>query len=153
MGVLTVGRTGKREEFLLSDNAYDLSGSVQAIYVENHAEEWVDLSLGQKLGTVHSMCIDKEAWIKEELRGHRTQDLDEKEVGLGQESVNSLQESDFPTEESKRKLIKESFKIDENKIFNRDEQLKALHPNHYGKTDLLELRIELEPGAYLRDPR
>jgi len=23
----------------------------------------------------------------------------------------------------------------------------ALHPNHYGKTDLLELRIELQPGA------
>jgi len=72
-----------------------------------------------------------------------------------------LQESDFPTEESRRKLIKDSFKIDENKILNRDAELKeeviklflenfstlALHPNNYDKTDLLELRIKLQPGA------
>ena len=78
-----------------------------------------------------------------------------------QETINSMQESDFPTEESKRKFIKESLKIDENKVLNRDAKLKeeviklflenfstlALHPNHYGKTDLLELRIELQPGA------
>ena len=50
---------------------------------------------------------------------------------------------------------------DENEILNRDAKLKeeviklflenfstlALHPNHYGKTNLLELRIELQPGA------
>ena len=44
---------------------------------------------------------------------------------------------------------------------NQDEKLKeeviklflenflalALHPNHYGKTGILELKIELEPGA------
>ena len=134
---------------------------MQAVYVENHAEECVDLCVGQKLGTIHSLCIDKEAWIREELSGHTAQDLDEEEVGTGQEFVNSLQESDFPTEESKRNFIKDSFKIDENKILNRDETLKeeviklflenfstlALHPNHYGKTDLLELRIELQPGA------
>ena len=41
-----------------------------------------------------------------------------------QESVNSLQESDFPTEESRRKFIKDSFKIDENEILKRDEKLK-----------------------------
>ena len=78
-----------------------------------------------------------------------------------QESVNSLQELDFPTKESRRKFIKDSFKIDENEILNRDAKLKeeviklflenfstlALHPNHYGKTDLLELRTELQPGA------
>ena len=72
--------------------------------------------------------------------------------------------SDYPTEESRRKFIKDSFKIDENEILNRDEKLKeeviklflenfstlALHPNHYGKTDLLELRIELQPGAVPR---
>jgi len=76
-----------------------------------------------------------------------------------------LQESDYSTEESRRKLIKDSFKIDENEILNRDAELKeeviklflenfsmlALHPNHNGKTDLLELRIELQPGP--RDPR
>ena len=107
------------------------------------------------------MCIDKQARIKEELRGSTAQDLDEEEVCNSQESLNSLQESDFPTEESRRKFIKDSFKIDENEILNRDEKLKeevvklflenfstlALHPNHYGKTDLLELRIELQPGA------
>ena len=107
------------------------------------------------------MCIDKQAWIKEELRGSTVSDLDEEEVWNSQESVNSLQESDFPTEESRRKFIKDSFKIDENEILNRDAKLKeeviklflenfstlALHPNHYGKTDFLELRIELQPGA------
>ena len=82
------------------------------------------------------------------------------------ESVNSLQESDFSTEESKRKFIKDSFMIDENEILSRDAKLKeevinlflenfstlALQPNHYGKTDLPELRnYNLE--QYLRDLR
>ena len=130
------------------------------MYVENHADECVELCVGQKLGTIHSMCIDKQAWIKEELRGSTVPDLDEEEVCTSQEWVNSLQESDFPTEESRR-FIKDSFKIDENEILNRDAKLKeeviklflenfstlALHPNHYGKTDLLELRLELQPGA------
>ena len=111
--------------------------------------------MGQRLGTIHSLCIDKQAWIKEELRGSATQELDEEEVQELQTTVNSLQESDFLTEESKRKFIKDSFKIDENEILNRDDELKeeviklflenfstlALHPDHYGKTDLLELRI------------
>ena len=117
--------------------------------------------MGQKLGTIHSMCIDKQAWIKEELRGSTAPDLEEEEVPNLPKSVNSLQESDFPTKENKRKFIKDSFKIDENEILNREEKLKeegiklflenfstlALHPNHYGKTDLLELRIELQPGT------
>ena len=54
------------------------------------------------------------------------------------------------TEERNKKFICESFKIDENKIFNKDEKLKEevmfrdnflallLHSNHYGKTDLVE---------------
>jgi len=119
------------------------------------------LCVGLKLGTIHSMCIEKQAWNKEELRGSTVPDLDEEEVCNSQESVNSLQEMNFLTEESRRKFIKDSFKIDENEILNRDAELKeeviklflenfstlALHPNHYGKTDLLELRIELQPGA------
>ena len=52
---------------LLPDNLNNLSGSVQAVYVENHAEEGGELCVGQKLGTIHSLCIDKDAWIKEEL--------------------------------------------------------------------------------------
>ena len=121
----------------------------------------VESCVGQKLCTIHSMCIDKQAWIKEELRGSTVSDLDEEEVCNSQESVNSLQESDFLTEESRRKFIKDSFKIDENEILSRDAKLKeeviklflenfstlALHPNHYGKTDLLELQIELQQGA------
>ena len=82
----------KGRKVLLPENAFDLSGSVQAVYVENHAEECVKLCVGQKLGTIHSMCIDKQTWIKEELRGSTAQDLDEEEVCNSQESVNSLQE-------------------------------------------------------------
>ena len=33
------------------------------------------------------------------------------------------------------------------KLFLDNFSTLALHPNHYGKTDLLELRIELQPGA------
>ena len=82
-----------------------------------------------------------------------------KEDKTPSETVNSMQESDYPTKESWRKFIRERFKIDENEILNSDEKLKeeviklfmenfsalALHPNH--KTDILELKIELEPGA------
>ena len=70
----------KGRKVLLPENAYDLSGSAQEMYVENHAEECVELCVGQKLGTIHSLCIDKQAWIKEELRGSTAQDLDEEEV-------------------------------------------------------------------------
>ena len=136
----------KGRKVLLQENVYALSGSVALVYVENHAEECVELCVGQKLGTIHSMCIDKQAWIKEELRGSTAPDLDEEEVCNSQESLNSLQESDFPTEDSRRKVIKDSFKIDKNEILNRDAKLKeeviklflenfstlALHPNHYG---------------------
>ena len=43
---------------------------------------------------------------------------------MGSENVNTVGESDYHTEESKRKFIHESFKIDENKILNQDEKLK-----------------------------
>ena len=84
----------------------------------------IELCVGQKLGTIHTMCIDKQAWIKEELRGSTASDLDEEEVRNPSESVNSLQESDFSMEESKRKFIKDSFMIDENEILSRDAKLK-----------------------------
>ena len=63
------------------------------------------------------------------------------------ETINSVQESDYFTEDSKRKFICESFKIDESEILNQDDTHKeikmfmenfsvlALHPKHYGKTD------------------
>ena len=119
---LPLGDQEKGRNILLPENAYDLSGSVQAVYVENHAEECIELCVRQKLGTIHSLCIDKQAWIQEELRGSTVPDVDK--VSNSQESVNSVQESDFPTEESKRKFINDSFKIDENEILNRDANLK-----------------------------
>lgn len=42
---------------------------MQAIYIENHSEEDTEVCIGQRLGTIHSMNINKEAWLKEELRG------------------------------------------------------------------------------------
>ena len=39
-------------------------------------------------------------------------------------NVNSMQEFDYPTEESKKKFIRENLKIDKNKILNPDEKLK-----------------------------
>ena len=49
-------------KLILPENVYNLSGSVQALYVENHADESLEVCVGQKLGTIYSMCIDKEAW-------------------------------------------------------------------------------------------
>ena len=100
----------------LLENAYNLSGSVKAICVENHAEEDVEICIGQKLGTVHSMHIDKEVWLREELRGRSELEMDADENKTPSKTVNSVQESDYPTEERKRKFIWESFKIVENKI-------------------------------------
>ena len=40
------------------------------------------------------------------------------------ETMNFVQELDYPTEESKKELIHESFKIDENSILNQDEKLE-----------------------------
>ena len=63
---LPLGDQEKGRQILLPENSYDLSGSVQALHVENHAEECVELCIGQKLGSIHRMCIDKQAWNKEE---------------------------------------------------------------------------------------
>ena len=40
---LPLGGQEKGRNILLPENAYDLSGSVQAVYVENHAEECLEL--------------------------------------------------------------------------------------------------------------
>ena len=146
--------TGRK--LILPENAYDLSGSVQAVYVENYTEECVEVCVGQRLGIIHSLLIDKAAWLKVELQGGSESEVSDDEEEVTSETINTMQESDYPTEESKRKFIRESFKIDENEMLNRDEKLKeeviklflenflalALHPNHYGKTDILELKIE-----------
>ena len=102
------------QKLIHPENAYDLSGSVQSVYVENHTQECVEVCAGQRLGTIHSMCIDEAAWLKAELRGGSKQEVSDDEEEVTSETINTLQESDYPTEESKRKFIRESFKIDEN---------------------------------------
>ena len=74
-----------------------------------------------------------------------------------------FQESDYPTEQSKKEFTRESFKIDENRILNQDENrilnqdeklkqetVKLVvdkfsglpeNPKHYGETDVLEFII------------
>ena len=120
---------------------YGLSRSVQAIYVENHAEECIELCVGQILVTIHSMCIDKGAWIKAELTGSNKPEVDVKEEEV---SRDTGQESDFPMKESKRKFIQESFKIDENEILNRDAELNEevikLFLDNFSFTSLWENR-------------
>ena len=92
----------------------------EVIYVENHSEECVEVYTGQRLGTIHSMWIDEAAWLKAELRGGSEPEVSDDEKEVTSETINSVQESDYPTEESKRKFICKSFKIDENKILNQD---------------------------------
>ena len=43
---LPLGDQEKGRNILVPENAYDLSGSVQAVYVENHVEECVELCVG-----------------------------------------------------------------------------------------------------------
>ena len=58
--------------------------------------------------------------MKAELRGGSEPEVSDDEKEVTSETINSVQESDYPTEESKRKFICKSFKIDENKILNQD---------------------------------
>ena len=67
----------------------------------------------------------------------------------------------YETEVEKQKFIRESFKLDSNAILNEDAELKeeviklfldnfevlATHPNQYGEREVLEMRIDLIPGA------
>ena len=99
------------QELVLPENDNNQSGSIPAIYLENHEDD--DKTL--------------------------------------EEAMKYIQESDYPTEESKSKIICKSFKIDKNEILNQDEKLKveavkmfldnflvlALYLKHYGKTDVL----------------
>ena len=83
-----------------------MSGSVQAVYVENHDEESVEICLGQRLGTIYSLCIDEKAWLEAELQGGSVPDIDNDGEEVLPEVVNTVQESDYPTEGSKRKFIR-----------------------------------------------
>ena len=77
-------------------------------------------------------------------------------------SVHSIDSRQcYETEVEKRKFICESFKLDSNAILNKDAELKedviklfldnfevlAMHPSQYGETNVLEMKIDLIPGA------
>ena len=47
--------TGRK--LILPENAYDLSGSVKAVYMENHAEESIEICAGQRLGTIRESLV------------------------------------------------------------------------------------------------
>ena len=67
----------------------------------------------------------------------------------------------YETKEEKRKFIHESFQLDTNAILNEDAKLKesviklfldnfevlATHPSQYRETKVLEMKIDLVPGA------
>ena len=67
----------------------------------------------------------------------------------------------YETEKEKRKFIRESFQLDANSILNVDAKLQeaviklfqdnfkvlATHPSKYGETEVLEMKIDLIPGA------
>ena len=67
----------------------------------------------------------------------------------------------YETKEEKQQFIRESFQLDADEIVNADEKLKeagiklfldnfevlATHPSQYGETEVLEMKINLVPGA------
>ena len=85
-------------------------------------------------------------------------------AGRKADSVQSIENRQcYETKEEKRKFICESFKLDTNAILNADAKLKeaviklfldnfevlATHPSQYGETEVLEMKIDLVPGAIL----
>ena len=85
-------------------------------------------------------------------------------AGQKAECVQTIENrQSYETEEEKRKFISESFQLDTNAILNADAKLKeaviqlfldnfevlATHPSQYGETEVLELKIDLIPGAIL----
>ena len=65
--------------------------------MENHTEEEVKLCPHQRLGTTHSLDINKKAWLKEELRGSCEPEVEEDDEETLSRNVNLMQESDYPT--------------------------------------------------------
>ena len=102
-------------KLVLPETANKLSGEVQG--VENHMEEEIEICTGQRLGKILLLEIDKEAWIKEELPGSKKLEVKEDGEETLFKNVNLMQESDYPTEECKKKFICESFKKEVIKLF------------------------------------
>ena len=67
----------------------------------------------------------------------------------------------YKTKEEKRQFIHESFQLEANEILNANKKFKeaviklfldnfkvlARHPSQYGETEVLEMKIDLVPGA------
>ena len=83
-------------------------------------------------------------------------------AGQKADSVQSIENRQYyEIEEEKQTFIRESFKLDTNAILNADAKLEqaviklfldnfealATHPSQYGETKVLEMKIDLEPGA------
>jgi len=81
---------------------------------------------------------------------------------LHQDNINSTENINLPkTLEEKKQFIVDSFKLNKNEILNQDKELKnaviqlfldnfdmlALHSDHYGHSNLLQMEITLEKGA------
>ena len=89
-------------------------------------------------------------------------------AGWKADSVQSIESRQcYETETKKCKFICESFQFDTNAILNADAKLKeamiklcldhfkvlATHPSQYGETEVLEMKIDLVPGAILYKSR
>ena len=67
-------------------------------------------------------------------------------------TVYSIENRQFyKTKEKKSQFIHESFQLNTNEILNAEAKLKeavlATHPSQYGETGVLEMKIDLVPGA------
>ena len=83
-------------------------------------------------------------------------------AGWKAECVQTIENrQSYETEEEKQKFIRESFQLDTNATLNADAKLKeaviqlfldnfkvlATHPSQYGEIKVLEMKIDLIPGA------
>ena len=68
--------------------------------------------------------FDKEAWLRDLLRGESRLDVCEDKDERPSDNVNSMQEYDNPQDKCKRNLIWENFHIEENEMLNQDETIK-----------------------------
>ena len=83
-------------------------------------------------------------------------------AGWKAECVQTIESrQSYETEEQKKKFIPDRFQLDTNAILNTDAKLKeamiklfldnfkvlATHPSQYGETKVLEMKIDLVPGA------
>ena len=149
----------------IPESLYNFNSDVKQVFVENHSVNKVHLNVGRRIGTISYIepaideCRNASVGLGVELP-HLPASKVEVKDNMGVFSATKYK-SNFQTDLEKRNFIIQSFELDQNEILNKDAELKeaviklfldnfevlALYPNHYGKTDLLEMKIQLEPGA------